>query len=152
MSKVACRKSPFCLLIADYARTCDRGGTARRWSRELDRGHHSRRPRKRSCDSMMCSSSCARSNPARPLLGLLVWSLSIRRSAARYPGSCALQVGNGVLPWPRPRAFPAPSLRRPPREDGCRELLCSRHLATPIFQADRVNQNIFGAASRAESR
>jgi hypothetical protein len=31
---------------------------------------------------MMCSSSCARSNPARPLLGLLVWSLSIRRSAA----------------------------------------------------------------------
>ena len=39
-------------------------------------------PGKRSCDSMMCSSSCARSNPARPLLGLLVWSLSIRRSAA----------------------------------------------------------------------
>jgi hypothetical protein len=44
--------------------------------------HHSRRPRKRSCDSMMCSSNCARSNPARPLLGLLVWSFSIRRSAA----------------------------------------------------------------------
>src|SRR5262249_39140701 len=51
-------------------------------SRELGRGHHSRRPRKRNCDSMMCSSSCARSNPARPLLGLLLWSLSIRRSAA----------------------------------------------------------------------
>jgi hypothetical protein len=51
-------------------------------SRELDRGHHSRRPRKRNCDSMMCSSSRARSNPARPLLGLLMWSLSIRRSAA----------------------------------------------------------------------
>jgi hypothetical protein len=31
---------------------------------------------------MMCSSNCARSNPARPLFGLLVWSLSIRRSAA----------------------------------------------------------------------
>ena len=31
---------------------------------------------------MMCSSNRARSNPARPLLGLLVWSLSIRRSAA----------------------------------------------------------------------
>src|SRR5262249_25546194 len=31
---------------------------------------------------MMCSSSCARSNPARSLSGLLVWSLSIRRSAA----------------------------------------------------------------------
>jgi hypothetical protein len=36
----------------------------------------------RSCDSMLFSSSCARSNPARPRLGLLVWSLSIRRSAA----------------------------------------------------------------------
>ena len=44
--------------------------------------HHSRRPRKRSCDSMMDSSSCARFNPARPLLGLLLRSLSIRRSAA----------------------------------------------------------------------
>jgi len=44
--------------------------------------HHSRRPRKRSCDSMLCRSSCARSSPARPLLGLLVWSLSSRRSAA----------------------------------------------------------------------
>ena len=52
-----------------------------RWSRSCWR-HHSRRPRKRSCDSMMCSSCCARSNPARALLGLLVWSLSIRRSAA----------------------------------------------------------------------
>src|SRR5262249_18813200 len=31
---------------------------------------------------MTCSSSCARSNPARPLSGLLVWSWSIRRSAA----------------------------------------------------------------------
>ena len=51
-------------------------------SRELGRGHHSRRPRKRNCDWMRCSSSCARSSPARPLLGLLMWSLSIRRSAA----------------------------------------------------------------------
>jgi hypothetical protein len=49
-------------------------------SGELDRA--SRRPRKRSCDSMTDSSSCARSNPARPLLGLLPRSLSIRRSAA----------------------------------------------------------------------
>ena len=39
-------------------------------------------PGKRSCDSMMCSSSCARSSPARPRLGLFVRSLSIRRSAA----------------------------------------------------------------------
>jgi hypothetical protein len=49
---------------------------------------HSRRPRKRSCDSMSCSSSCARSNPARALVGLLVWSLAIRRSAASTR-SCA---------------------------------------------------------------
>ena len=41
-----------------------------------------RRPRKRSCDSMTDSSSCARSSPARPRLGLFVRSLSIRRSAA----------------------------------------------------------------------
>jgi hypothetical protein len=44
--------------------------------------HHSSRPRKRNCNSMMRNSTCARSNPAPPLLGLLVWSLSIRRSAA----------------------------------------------------------------------
>src|SRR6266478_3908549 len=44
--------------------------------------HHSRRPRKRSCDSMTDSSSCARSSPTRPRLGLFVRSLSIRRSAA----------------------------------------------------------------------
>ena len=44
--------------------------------------HHSRRPRERSCNSMKDSSSCARFNPARPLLELLIRSLSIRRSAA----------------------------------------------------------------------
>jgi hypothetical protein len=44
--------------------------------------HHSRRPRKRSCDSMTDSSSCARFNPARPRLGLPLQSFSIRRSAA----------------------------------------------------------------------
>jgi hypothetical protein len=44
--------------------------------------HHSRRPRERSCDSMTDSSSCALFNPARPLLELLIGSLSIRRSAA----------------------------------------------------------------------
>jgi hypothetical protein len=37
---------------------------------------------------MTFSSSCARSNPARPLLGLLVWSLAIRRFAASAR-SCA---------------------------------------------------------------
>jgi hypothetical protein len=41
-----------------------------------------RRSRKRSCDIMTDSSSCARSSPARPQLGLFVRSLSIRRSAA----------------------------------------------------------------------
>jgi hypothetical protein len=34
--------------------------------------HHSSKPRKRNCDSMMLNSHCARSNPARPLLGLLM--------------------------------------------------------------------------------
>jgi hypothetical protein len=37
---------------------------------------------------MTFSSSCARSNPARPLLGLLVWSWAIRRFAASAR-SCA---------------------------------------------------------------
>jgi len=44
--------------------------------------HHSRRPRKRSCDSITDNSSCARFKPARPLSGLWLRSLSIRRSAA----------------------------------------------------------------------
>jgi hypothetical protein len=64
--------------IADYA-------VPPRAHRDVGRArssHHSRTPRKRSCDSMTDSSSCARSSPARPLLGLLLRSLSIRRSAA----------------------------------------------------------------------
>ena len=44
--------------------------------------YHSRSLRDRNCDSMMCSANCARSNPARPQLGLFVRSFSIRRSAA----------------------------------------------------------------------
>ena len=44
---------------------------------------HSRRPRNRSCDSMMWSASCARFKPGRPLLEWPVYSLAIRRSAAR---------------------------------------------------------------------
>jgi hypothetical protein len=71
---------------------------------------------------MRDTSSCARSNPARPLLGLLLRSLSIRRLGRRYPVSCALQVGDGVLPRLRPHAFFARSLRRPPDEDGGLEL------------------------------
>jgi hypothetical protein len=100
-------------------------------SRELDRGHHSRRPRKRASPVAIAR--------------VVVVNSALRR---RYPVACALQVGNGVLPWPRPRAFPAPSLRRAPREDRCLELLCGRHLATPIPR----QSNIFSAASRAESR
>jgi hypothetical protein len=46
------------------------------------KSHHSRRPRARSCDSMTDSSNCALFNSARPLLELLMGSLSIRRSAA----------------------------------------------------------------------
>jgi hypothetical protein len=45
-------------------------------------GQHCTRQRKRSCNSTTDSSRCARFNPARPLLGWLVQSLSIRRSAA----------------------------------------------------------------------
>src|SRR5438034_2341923 len=54
-------------------------------------------------------------------------------------------------PWPRPRAFPARSLRRPSGEDGCRELLCGRHLVTPIFRADCANQT-YSARLREPSR
>src|SRR5580704_15249078 len=89
---------------------------------------YSRRPRKCSCDSMTCSSSCARSNPG--IVRAIVVESALRRL---YPVSCALQVGNGVLPRLRPRAFPARSLRRPPAEDGRLELLRGRHWATPIY-------------------
>jgi hypothetical protein len=50
-----------------------------------------------------------------------------------YPVSCALQVGDGVLPRLRPHAFFARSLRRPPDEDGGLELPPSRHHATPTI-------------------
>ena len=40
------------------------------------------RPRTFSCNSISCNSSRARSRPARPLLGLLERSFSMRRSAA----------------------------------------------------------------------
>jgi DNA-binding transcriptional MerR regulator len=52
----------------------------------------------------------------------------------RYPVSCALQVGNGVLPRLQPRAFLARSLRRPPGEDGRLELLPSRYRALRLSQ------------------
>src|SRR5262249_31941862 len=55
------------------------------------------------------------------------------------PVSRALQVGNRILPRFRPGAFPARCLRPPLWEDGCLGLLHDRYLATPIFQADRVN-------------
>ena len=57
----------------------------------------------------------------------------------RYSVSCALQVGNGVLPRRQPRAFLARSLRRPPGEDGRLMLLASRYSATPIIPADQPN-------------
>src|SRR6266404_5806332 len=65
----------------------------------------------------------SRASPVGIALVVVVNS-ALRR---RYPVSCALQVGNGVLPRPRPRAFLARSLRRPPGEDGRLELLPSRH-------------------------
>ena len=69
--------------------------------------HHSSRPRKRNCNSMMRNSTCARSNPAPPLLGLLVWSLSIRRSAAstrsraRSKSAMVYCRGSGRVRFPR---------------------------------------------------
>ena len=88
---------------------------------------------------MTDSSSCAHSNPARPLLGLLVRSLFDSALRRRYPVSCALQVGNGILPRLRPRASLARSLRRSPDEDGRLELPPSRHRATLIVRADLAN-------------
>jgi hypothetical protein len=49
---------------------------------------------------MTCSLSCARPNPARPLLGLFVRSLSIRRSAARgAPLARAIHSPNFRVVW-----------------------------------------------------
>ena len=59
------------------------------------------------CNSMMRKSTCARSNPAPPLLGLLVWSLSIRRSAAstrsraRSKSAMVYCRGSGRARFPR---------------------------------------------------
>src|SRR5262249_4513044 len=70
---------------------------------------HSRRARKRSCGSMSSSSICARSNPARALVGLLVWSLAIRRSAAstrsfaRSKSTTVYCRGSGRVRFPRRR-------------------------------------------------
>jgi class 3 adenylate cyclase len=63
-------------------------GTARRWSRELDRGYHSRRPRKCNCDSMMCTSSCVRGFASRVavILGRMEFSRPRRRCAALRRG------------------------------------------------------------------
>ena len=49
------------------------------------------------CDSITDSSSCARSTPRAPGWDCfcVVVDSALRR---RYPVSCALQVGNGVLP------------------------------------------------------
>jgi hypothetical protein len=94
-------------------------------------------PRRRSSVSMAYRSSCARSSPARPLLGLLVRSLSTRRCAAstrsrarsrstrvswRGSGRVRFLRGDGRAPnarWISPRSTPVnffvttPSLRTP---------------------------------------
>ncbi len=98
--------------------------------------HHSRRPRKRNCDSMTDSSSCARSNPALPLLGFFLRSLSIRRSAAatrsraRSRSATVYCRGSGRVRFLRGRFAATPG------EDGRLELLPNRHRATPIIPAD----------------
>ena len=49
--------------------------------------------------------SCARSNPVRPLLGLLVRSLSNAALRRLYPISCTLQVDQSIPATFRTRAF-----------------------------------------------
>jgi hypothetical protein len=61
--------------------------------------------------------------PRVPRWDRLLRSLSDSTLCRRYPASCALQVGNGVLPRLRLGGFLARSLRRPPVEDGRLELL-----------------------------
>jgi hypothetical protein len=82
---------------------------------------------------MTDSSSCARSNRASPvgIASAVIVDSALRR---RYPVSCALQVGDGVLPRLRPHACLARSLRRPSDADGRLELPPNRHRATPIIQ------------------
>ena len=85
---------------------------ADRMSGELERAI--RRSRKRNCDSMTDSSSCARSNPARPLLGIacaVIVDSALRR---RYPVSCALQVGNGRYTAEAPAACVSCAATSPP--------------------------------------
>jgi len=113
--------------------------------------HHSRRPRKRSCDSMTDSSSCARSSPARPRLGLFVRSLSIRRSAAatrsRARSKSAMVYCRG---FGRVRFLRGPFAALLARMAA---LSCFpvRHWATPIFPADPANQT-YSARRREPSR
>jgi hypothetical protein len=75
----------------------------------IAKSHHSRRARERSCDSMTDSSSCAVFNPARPLLELLMGSLSIRRfaaaarSRARFKSATVCCRGSGRVRFLRGR-------------------------------------------------
>ena len=113
--------------------------------------HHSRRPRKRSCASMTDSSSCARSSPARPRLGLFVRSLSIRRSAAatrsRARSRSAMVYCRG---FGRVRFLRGPFAALLARMAA---LSCFPVAIGPLrFSRGSRQSNIFGAASRAESR
>ena len=102
--------------------------------------YHSGRPRKRNCDSITCSSNCARFNPARALLGLPVWSWSIRRSAAAIRSRTRSR--SATVYW---RGFARVRFPRGPLDallasNGRIEWLCGRHSTTPIFRAGCANQ------------
>ena len=100
---------------------------------------------------MMCSLNRARSNPARPLLGLLVWSLSIRRSAAstlsraRSKSATVYCRGPGRVRLPRD-PFDALLARMT-----AVSFFAAAILATPIFRADRASQT-YSAQLREPSR
>ena len=108
-----------------------------------------RRPRKRSCASMTASSSCARPNPARPQLGLLLRSLSISVLRRCYPVSCAPR--QPCTERRRPRAFScgpfAALLAR------MAALSCFPVTIAPVdYPCGSSQSNMLGAASCAELR
>ena len=96
-------------------------------------------------NSMTDSSSCARSNPGRPPFGIASAVVVNSALGRRYPVSCALQVGDGVLPRLRPHAFFArPFAARLTRMAA---LSCLPVAIAPLRLSQGSQLNIFGAAS-----
>jgi hypothetical protein len=95
---------------------------------------------KRNYDSITCSSNCARFNPARALLGLPVWSWSIRRSAAAIRSRARSRSATEYWRGSARVRFPRGPLDALLASDGRIEWLCGRHSTTPIFRAGCANQ------------